>query len=76
MRIGGIIEARSSVEIIQHLETHLHVVDVPQIFVKYYRIISLLPAFTDHGGTPDLQPGRHPAGVEGPVVGDLWGSGH
>ena len=28
------------------------------IFVEYYRIVSPLPHFTDHGGTPSLQPGK------------------
>lgn len=40
----------------------LHVVCVPSIFVKYYRIISL-SHFTDHGGTPNLQPGKEPCSL-------------
>ena len=43
------------------------------IFVEYYRIVSLLPHFTDHGGTPSLQPGKVSGGSLGFCGGQIVG---
>lgn len=63
MRTGRVIEFGSPGVPIQYLAICLHVICVLSIFVKYYRIISLLSHFTDHGGTPNLQPGKEPCSL-------------
>lgn len=72
-RIGELREVGSPLALIQRPETHPHVADVPEMFVEYYRITSVLPHFTDHGGTPSLQPGKASCRSPGPCSGQCVG---